>query len=147
LRHAFASLLIREQRTSIVELAEQLGHAPTMTLNTYTHVFREHRRAEPVDVVKWIREARRSVNETVAGAERDEASAQKERTGSAVTLGVPATHRRHAPWANATMRSGEAATGVAITRKQQRAVPERGQSLRMESRSSDSDARPPRRRV
>jgi integrase len=37
LRHAFASLLIREQRTSIVELAEQLGHAPTMTLNTYTH--------------------------------------------------------------------------------------------------------------
>jgi integrase len=31
LRHAFASLLIREQRTSIVELAEQLGHAPTMT--------------------------------------------------------------------------------------------------------------------
>jgi len=28
LRHAFASLLIREQQTSIVELAEQLGHAP-----------------------------------------------------------------------------------------------------------------------
>lgn len=35
LRHSFASLLIREQRTSIVELAEQLGHAPTITLDTY----------------------------------------------------------------------------------------------------------------
>jgi integrase len=58
LRHAFASLLIREQRTSIVELAEQLGHAPTMTLNTYTHVFREHRRSEPIDVNQWIRGAR-----------------------------------------------------------------------------------------
>lgn len=58
LRHPFASLLIREQRTSIVELAEQLGHAPTMTLNTYTHVFREHRRSEPVDVADWIRRAR-----------------------------------------------------------------------------------------
>ena len=34
--------------------AEQLGHAPTMTLNTYTHVFREHRRSEPVDVTDWI---------------------------------------------------------------------------------------------
>ena len=41
LRHSFASLMIREQRASIVELAEQLGHAPTMTLNTYAHVFAE----------------------------------------------------------------------------------------------------------
>jgi integrase len=58
LRHAFASLLIREQRTAIVELAEQLGHAPTMTLNTYTHVFRDHRRSEPIDVGQWICAAR-----------------------------------------------------------------------------------------
>ncbi|MCW2984419.1 MAG: helix-turn-helix protein, partial [Conexibacter sp.] len=28
LRHSFASLLIREGETSIVELAEQLGHSP-----------------------------------------------------------------------------------------------------------------------
>jgi hypothetical protein len=59
LRHAFASLLIREQRTSIVELAEQLGHAPTLTLSTYTHVFREHRRSAPLDVTERIRLARR----------------------------------------------------------------------------------------
>jgi integrase len=58
LRHSFASLMIREQRTSIVELAEQLGHAPTMTLNTYAHVFAEHRRAEPVDANEWIVRAR-----------------------------------------------------------------------------------------
>lgn len=37
LRHSFASLLIHEGR-SIVEVAAQLGHAPTMTLDTYAHV-------------------------------------------------------------------------------------------------------------
>lgn len=58
LRHSFASLLIREQRTSIVELADQLGHAPTMTLDTYSHVFAEHRREEPVDITEWILRAR-----------------------------------------------------------------------------------------
>lgn len=63
LRHSFASLLIREQRTSIVELAEQLGHAPTMTLDTYAHVFAEYRRAEPVDIGEWIARARRDARE------------------------------------------------------------------------------------
>lgn len=58
LRHSFASLMIREQRTSIVELADQLGHAPTMTLNTYAHVFAEHRREPSVDVGEWIERAR-----------------------------------------------------------------------------------------
>lgn len=38
LRHSFASRLIHEGR-SIVEIAAQLGHAPTMTLDTYAHVF------------------------------------------------------------------------------------------------------------
>jgi len=40
LRHSFASLLIAEGR-SVVEVAEQLGHAPTMTLDVYGHVLRE----------------------------------------------------------------------------------------------------------
>ena len=61
LRHSFASLMVREQRTSVVELAEQLGHAPTMTLNTYAHVFAEHRRAEPLDANEWITRARAQV--------------------------------------------------------------------------------------
>jgi hypothetical protein len=40
LRHAFASLQIRAG-LSLPELAEQLGHAPQMTLATYAHVMRE----------------------------------------------------------------------------------------------------------
>ena len=66
LRHSFASLLIREQRTSIVELAEQLGHAPTMTLNTYAHVYAEHRRGEPIDVNAWITRAREEAPQLLA---------------------------------------------------------------------------------
>ncbi|MCW3014324.1 MAG: helix-turn-helix protein [Solirubrobacterales bacterium] len=62
LRHSFASLLIREQKTSIVDLAEQLGHSPTETLKTYAHVFAEHRRAEPVAADEWIALARRDVH-------------------------------------------------------------------------------------
>ena len=42
LRHSFASLRIREG-ASIPELAEELGHSPHMTLNTYSHVIRELR--------------------------------------------------------------------------------------------------------
>jgi hypothetical protein len=38
LRHSFVSLLIHE-RQSVVEVARQAGHAPTMTLSTYAHVF------------------------------------------------------------------------------------------------------------
>ena len=34
LRHSFASLLIHEGRYSIVDVAAQLGHDPTMTLST-----------------------------------------------------------------------------------------------------------------
>jgi len=44
LRHSFASLRIRDG-ASIPELAEELGHSPQMTLNTYTHVIRELRGA------------------------------------------------------------------------------------------------------
>lgn len=63
LRHSFASLLIREQKTSIIELADQFGHAPTMTLNTYAHVFAEHRREDPVDITEWILRARKAARE------------------------------------------------------------------------------------
>ena len=37
LRHSFASLLIYEGR-SVIYVAQQLGHAPLLTLNTYGHV-------------------------------------------------------------------------------------------------------------
>lgn len=61
LRHSFASLLIREQRASIVDIADQLGHAPTETLNTYSHVVREYRRQKPLDAVEAISAARRGI--------------------------------------------------------------------------------------
>ncbi len=40
LRHSFASQLIADG-CSVVEVAAELGHAPTMTLDTYAHVFAE----------------------------------------------------------------------------------------------------------
>ena len=49
LRHSFASLMLHEGRVSIVDLASQLGHSPTMTLNTYGHVIAELREAPQRD--------------------------------------------------------------------------------------------------
>jgi hypothetical protein len=47
LRHSFVSLLIHEGR-SVVEVAQQAGHSPTMTLDVYAHVFDEFDIAERV---------------------------------------------------------------------------------------------------
>jgi integrase len=58
LRHSFVSLMIREGELSIVELAEQLGHAATETLKTYAHVFAEHRRQPRRPAQQYIEEAR-----------------------------------------------------------------------------------------
>ena len=57
LRHSFASLMI-QAGYSAVELAAELGHAPTLTLNTYAHVFSEFARGERVDPERTIIEAR-----------------------------------------------------------------------------------------
>lgn len=54
LRHAFASLLIHEGRKSIVEIAEQLGHNPTVCLDTYGHVMRELAGGERVSAEEQI---------------------------------------------------------------------------------------------
>jgi integrase len=40
LRHSFASLLLAQGR-SIIDVADQLGHAPTLTLDAYGHVMCE----------------------------------------------------------------------------------------------------------
>lgn len=61
LRHSFASLMIREGK-SVVDVAGQLGHAPTMTLSTYAHVMAD-----------LDEEDRRSANELI-----DEARKQAE---------------------------------------------------------------------
>jgi integrase len=41
LRHSFVSLLIAQGAT-VVEVAHQAGHSPTMALSTYAHLFDEH---------------------------------------------------------------------------------------------------------
>lgn len=58
LRHAFASLQIRAG-VPLPELAEQLGHAPQMTLSTYAHVMRELRGVEPMWAEAQIQSARK----------------------------------------------------------------------------------------
>jgi hypothetical protein len=57
LRHAFCSLLIAEG-LSVVEVARQAGHAPTMTLDTYAHVMADLDGCERVPAEVAIRAAR-----------------------------------------------------------------------------------------
>jgi integrase len=57
LRHAFASLQIRAGM-SVPELAEQMGHAPAMTIGTYTHVIRELKGEPIVAAEEQIQQAR-----------------------------------------------------------------------------------------
>jgi integrase len=60
LRHSFASLLIQEG-VQIIEVARQLGHSPTMTLEVYAHVFDEFDPAERMSAEEAIRTARDEV--------------------------------------------------------------------------------------
>src|SRR3954462_769168 len=60
LRHAFTSLLIYEGRLSVVDIAAQLGHNPTVCLDTYAHVMAEKRGREPVSAEAEIGAARAS---------------------------------------------------------------------------------------
>jgi hypothetical protein len=57
LRHAFCSLLIAEG-LSVLEVARQAGHAPTMMLDTYAHVMADHDGAERRSAEAAIRSAR-----------------------------------------------------------------------------------------
>jgi hypothetical protein len=63
LRHSFISLLIHEGR-SVVEVARQAGHSPTMTLDVYAHVFDEFDLSERVSAEDQIAQARRDVSES-----------------------------------------------------------------------------------
>jgi integrase len=61
LRHSFVSLLIHEGR-SVVDVARQAGHSPTMTLDVYAHVFDEFDISERVSAEDQIVQARRDVS-------------------------------------------------------------------------------------
>lgn len=62
LRHSFVSLLVAE-RATVVEVARQAGHSPTMTLSTYAHLFDEAAGADRVSAEDQIRRARRLLRE------------------------------------------------------------------------------------
>ena len=71
LRHAFASLLIHEGRLSVVEIAAQLGHNPTVCLDTYAHVMAEQDGGERVGAEEQILAARRALERADAGVQLD----------------------------------------------------------------------------
>ena len=71
LRHAFASLLIHEGRLSVVEIAAQLGHNPTVCLDTYAHVMAEQDGGERIGAEEQIMAARRALERTDTGVQLD----------------------------------------------------------------------------
>jgi integrase len=80
LRHSFASLLIHEGRFSVVEIAAQMGHSPTMTLNTYGHVIAELADAEKVSADELTRQAREEIRPISGPQDTKGASAEAPRT-------------------------------------------------------------------
>src|SRR5215212_8864891 len=71
LRHAFASLLTDEGRLSVVEIAAQLGHNPTVCLDTYAHVMAEQDGGERVGAEEQIAAARRAIEGGGVGVQLD----------------------------------------------------------------------------
>jgi integrase len=61
LRHSFASLLVHEGESSVVDIASYLGHAPSQTLDTYSHVIEGLRGAEKLPADEQILRARREI--------------------------------------------------------------------------------------
>ena len=66
LRHAFASPLIHEGRKSVVEIAAQLGHNPTVCLDTYAHVMAEQEGGERIGAEEQIVQARATLTASSA---------------------------------------------------------------------------------
>jgi integrase len=58
LRHTYASLRLAEQRLSLQEIAEEMGHTVEVLARTYAHVIAEYRGQGPVDPEALINKAR-----------------------------------------------------------------------------------------
>jgi integrase len=61
LRRSFVSLLIAQSAT-VVDVARQAGHAPTVTLSTYAHLFDEFDCEDRVSAEEFIRAARGAIH-------------------------------------------------------------------------------------
>ena len=68
LRHAFASLLLHEGR-SVVEVAAQLGHSPSVCLDTYGHVMAELAGARRVKAATAVEQSRKATLGKCVGSE------------------------------------------------------------------------------
>jgi integrase len=58
LRHTYASLRLAEQRLSLQEIAEEMGHTVEVLARTYAHVIAEYRGQGPIDPEALIKRAR-----------------------------------------------------------------------------------------
>jgi len=76
LRHGYASLLIREG-VDLTEVADRMGHSPTMTTTHYAHVFKQHRKAKRVSMETLVKRARANIGQTSAGKRPETASMPK----------------------------------------------------------------------
>src|SRR5581483_11074132 len=81
LRHSFVSLLIAEGR-SIVDVARQAGHSPTMALDTYGHVFDELDGSEQLRAEDAIREARAALYGAAGAPSESGCCLRKERNSA-----------------------------------------------------------------
>ena len=96
LRHSYASLLIAEGR-SIVEIAAQLGHSPTVCLDTYGHVFAELKSKDATSAEELIRNARaRTVNFPSTKSEDEEPRKHESPANDRSPLAD--SNRRPPPW-------------------------------------------------
>jgi integrase len=59
LRHTYASLRLAEQRLSLQEIADEMGHTVEVLARTYAQVIAEYRGQGPIDPDGLISEARR----------------------------------------------------------------------------------------
>ena len=79
LRHSFVSLLLAEG-ASVVEIAQQAGHSPTMALDTYGHVMDELAGAERRSAEEAIRDARSKLVPLTYPQRMEAISARKRKT-------------------------------------------------------------------
>lgn len=99
LRHTYASLRLAEQRLSLQEIAEEMGHSVQVLAETYAHVIAELRGEGPVDPDALIEGARKRPKNApamdVSDAEADRATGAWDHAPGQTAL-QPGEHRRPA---------------------------------------------------
>ncbi len=97
LRHAFVSLLLAERR-SVLDVAKQAGHSPTMALTTYGHVIEELEGTEKQVPEEVIRRARDELVRTTFARDRGSRRAPKEKSLQIAESPLTDSNRRPPPY-------------------------------------------------